>query len=136
MQDVNVVCLSGRLVRDPELKATQSGSSICNLSMAVNESYKQGDEWKERAHFFDVVLFGAQGENAAKYLTKGSPITVQGTLQQRSWETQEGQKRSKVEVNARVVIFPPRPRQESNEPSGDYTGGGPAPDFGDEDLPF
>jgi single-strand DNA-binding protein len=107
MKDVNVVAISGRLTRDPELRALQSGTSICQLSVAVNENYKEGDEWKERASFFDVTIWGANGENAARYLSKGAKVTVSGRLNQRSWEAQDGSKRSKVEIVADVVIFPP-----------------------------
>lgn len=112
MRDVNSTVLSGRLTRDPELRALQSGTSVCNLSLAVNENYKENDEWKERPNYIDITIWGKQGENASKYLSKGSQVTVQGRLTQRSWEDDNGNKRSKVEVTAEVVIFPPRPKED------------------------
>jgi single-strand DNA-binding protein len=107
MKDVNVVALSGRLGRDPELRDT-NGTKVCNFSIATNESYKNKDgTWEERASWFDITVWGAQGENCAKYLSKGSQVMVQGHLKQSKWEDKDGQTRSKVQVTAEVVLFPP-----------------------------
>ncbi|MBI2592233.1 single-stranded DNA-binding protein [Candidatus Saccharibacteria bacterium] len=101
----NQVILMGNLTRDPELRTTPNGQSVCSFSLALNRSYKGGDgEWKEMTDFIDIVAWGPLGERVAQYLTKGRPALVSGRLQSRSWE-QDGQKRSKVEVVANDVTF-------------------------------
>lgn len=101
----NQVVLMGNLTRDPELRTTPNGATVCGFSLALNRSYKSGDgEWQEATDFIDIVAWGALGERVAQYLTKGRPALVSGRLQSRSWE-QEGQKRSKVEVVAQDVTF-------------------------------
>ena len=101
----NQVTLMGNLTRDPELRTTPNGQSVCSFSLALNRSYKGGDgEWKEMTDFIDIVAWGPLGERVAQYLTKGRPALVSGRLQSRSWE-QDGQKRSKVEVVANDVTF-------------------------------
>jgi single-strand DNA-binding protein len=105
-RSVNQVILMGNLTRDPELRNTPSGQSVCSFSLALNRAYKdQGSgEWKEVTDYIDVVAWGPLGERVAQYLSKGRRALVQGRLQSRSWE-QEGQKRSKVEVLASDVTF-------------------------------
>ena len=101
----NQVVLMGNLTRDPELRQTPNGQNVCSFSLALNRSYKGGDgEWKEATDFIDIVAWGPLGERVAQYLSKGRPCLVNGRLQSRSWE-QDGQKRSKVEVNAQDVTF-------------------------------
>lgn len=101
----NQVILMGNLTRDPELRQIPSGQSVCSFSLALNRSYKGGDgEWQEATDYIDVVAWGPLGERVAQYVTKGRPVLVNGRLQSRSWE-QDGQKRSKVEVNAQDVTF-------------------------------
>ena len=101
----NQVTLMGNLTRDPELRQTPSGQSVCSFSLALNRSYKDSSgEWQEATDFIDIVAWGPLGERVAQYLTKGRPALVSGRLQSRSWE-QEGQKRSKVEVVAQDVTF-------------------------------
>lgn len=101
----NQVILMGNLTRDPELRQTPNGQSVCSFSLALNRSYKGGDgEWQEVTDYVDIVAWGPLGERVAQYVTKGRPVLVNGRLQSRSWE-QEGQKRSKVEVNAQDVTF-------------------------------
>jgi single-strand DNA-binding protein len=104
---VNVVVLVGNLTRDPELRATGSGTSVCRLGLAVNECAKDPatGEWGERPNYFDIDVFGAQGERCEQYLTKGRQVAVEGRLRWRSWETPEGQKRSAVSVVAGSVQF-------------------------------
>ncbi len=100
------VTLVGNLTRDPELRQTPGGTSVCTLGVAVNSSYKDGSgQWVEKPNFFDVIVWGQQGENCAKYLTKGRQVAVDGRLDQRSWEAQDGTKRSKVEIIADTVMF-------------------------------
>jgi single-strand DNA-binding protein len=100
--DINSVVLIGRLVRDAELKYTNSGTAVCKFSIAVNRSRKSGNGWEDEAHFFDIVLWGRQGEAIQKYLGKGKQVAVQGELRQSRWE-QNGQTRSRVEVHAQNV---------------------------------
>jgi len=124
---VNVVVLVGNLTRDPELRAMPSGTSVCRLGLAVNERTKDPatGEWGERPNYFDIDVFGAQGENCAQYLTKGRQVAVEGRLRWRSWETQEGQKRSAVSVVANSVQFiGPRDGVAGGGYGGDSRGGG------------
>ena len=104
---VNVVVLVGNLTRDPELRATPGGTSVCRLGLAVNERSKDATtgEWGERPNYFDIDVFGAMGENCAQYLTKGRQVAIEGRLRWRSWESQEGQKRSAVSIVASNVQF-------------------------------
>lgn len=95
----------GNLTRDPELRTTPNGTSVCSFSLALNRSYKDASgEWTEATDFVDVVAWAALGERVAQYLTKGRPALVSGRLQSRSWE-QDGQKRNKLEVVAQDVTF-------------------------------
>lgn len=101
----NHVVLMGNLTRDPELRQTPSGQSVTNFTLALNRSYKDSNgEWQQTADFIDVVAWGTLGENVSKWVSKGRPVLVSGSLQSRSWE-QDGNKRSKVEVLARDVTF-------------------------------
>jgi single-strand DNA-binding protein len=99
MADINHVVLVGRLTRDAELKYTAGGQAVCKFSVAVNRRRKSGDQWVDEANFFDVVLWGRQGESLNQYLVKGKVVGVDGELRQDRWE-QEGQNRSKVEIVA------------------------------------
>ena len=101
----NQVILMGNLTRDPDLRSTPNGQSVCSFSLALNRSYKGSDgNWQEVTDYVDIVAWGPLGERVAQYLQKGRPCLVNGRLQSRSWE-QEGQKRSKVEVVANDVTF-------------------------------
>ncbi len=101
----NQVVLMGNLTRDPELRTTPNGQSVCSFSLALNRSYKNASgDWQEATDFIDVVAWAALGERVAQYLSKGRPALVSGRLQSRAWE-QDGQKRSKVEVVANDVTF-------------------------------
>jgi single-strand DNA-binding protein len=99
MADINHVVLVGRLTRDAELKYTAGGQAVCKFSVAVNRRRKSGDQWVDEANFFDVVLWGRQGESLNQYLVKGKMVGVDGELRQDRWE-QDGQNRSKVEIVA------------------------------------
>ncbi|MDR2633804.1 MAG: single-stranded DNA-binding protein [Treponema sp.] len=99
MADLNHVVLIGRLTRDAELKYTASGQAVCKFSIAVNRRRKNGDLWVDEANFFDIVLWGRQGESLSQYLVKGKLVGVDGELRQDRWE-QDGQNRSKVEIVA------------------------------------
>jgi single-strand DNA-binding protein len=102
----NKVMLMGNLTRDPELRYTSGGQAVCNFSLAINRYFndKQGER-KEETTFMRVTVWGKQGENCAQYLTKGRSAFVEGRLQSRSWETEDGQKRSAVDVVADSVQF-------------------------------
>ena len=101
----NQVILMGNLTRDPEVRQTPNGQSVCNFSLALNRSYKGGDgEWQEVTDYVDVLAWCPLGERVAQYVTKGRPVLVNGRLQSSSWE-QDGKKRTKVEVNAQDVTF-------------------------------
>jgi single-strand DNA-binding protein len=94
------VTLVGNLTRDPELRFTQGGRAIATLGLAVSRRYQVNNEWQEQTSFFNVVAWGQLGENAASSLAKGTRVLVTGRLEQRSYETQDGEKRSVVEVIA------------------------------------
>jgi single-strand DNA-binding protein len=95
----------GNLTRDPELRTTPNGASVCSFSLALNRSYKNADgNWTEATDYIDIVAWGPLGERVAQYLSKGRPALVSGRLQSRSWE-QDGLKRNKVEVVANDVTF-------------------------------
>jgi len=102
MADVNHVVLIGRLTRDAELKYTSGGQAVCKFSIAVNRRKKNGDQWEDEANFFDIVLWGKQGESLQSYLVKGKMIGVDGELRQDRWQ-QDGQNRSKVEIIANYI---------------------------------
>ena len=102
--NMNVVVITGNLTRDPELRSTPGGTSVCKLRVAVNSRRKEGDNWVDKPNFFDVTVWGAQGENCANYLSKGRPVAVEGRLDWREWE-KDGVKRQSVEIIANSVQF-------------------------------
>ena len=108
MASFNKVFLMGNLTRDPELRYTASGAGVASFGLAVNRKYKQGDDWKEEVCFIDITVWGKQGENCTEYLNKGSAVFLEGRLQFRTWETDDGQKRSKLDVVANNVQFLPK----------------------------
>lgn len=121
-RDIARVTIVGRLTRDPELSQLPSGTSVCKLGVAVNSSFKDGSgQWQEKPNFFDVKVWGAQGENCARYLAKGRQVAVDGRLNYDAWEAQDGSKRSRVDVVADTVMFLGGPGEGSSAPSG---GGG------------
>jgi single-strand DNA-binding protein len=137
---INSVIVIGNLTRDPELKATPSGTSVCSLRIAVNDQVKDqaSGEWVEKANYFTVDVFGRQAETCAQYLNRGRQVAVSGRLRWRQWETQDGQKREAVSIAAdRVQFIGPRE-------GGSGGGGGsyqqpaaaqrPGPKFNDQDL--
>jgi single-strand DNA-binding protein len=105
--NINRVILTGNLTSDPELSTLPSGTSVCKLRLAVNRRYKDqaSGEWVEKPNYFDIKVWGAQGENCANYLAKGRAVAVDGRLEWREWEAQDGSKRQAVEVVADVVQF-------------------------------
>ncbi|MCL2184890.1 MAG: single-stranded DNA-binding protein [Treponema sp.] len=102
MADLNHVVLIGRLTRDAELKYTAGGQAVSKFSIAVNRRKKNGDQWEDEANFFDIVLWGKQGESLQAYLVKGKMVGIDGELRQDRWQ-QDGQNRSKVEIIANYI---------------------------------
>lgn len=102
---INHVTLAGNLTRDAELKVSPSGVSVLEVGIAVNDRIKRGEEWIDRPNFFDVIVFGKRAEGLASLLTRGLKVTITGKLRWSSWETQDGQKRSRVQVIAEHVEF-------------------------------
>lgn len=106
MANLNRVILIGNLTKDPELRHTPSGTSVCKLRIAVNTRQKMPDgEWGDKPNFFDVTVWGNQGDAAAQYLSKGRPVGVDGRLDWREWEAQDGTKRQAVEIIAESLQF-------------------------------
>jgi single-strand DNA-binding protein len=105
--NINRVVISGNLTRDPELRSTPGGgTTICGLRIAVNSRRKdESGQWVDKPNYFDVTVFGAQGENCAQYLTKGRPVAVDGRLNWREWEAKDGSKRQSVDIIADSVQF-------------------------------
>jgi single-strand DNA-binding protein len=104
--NVNVVVVTGNLTRDPELRHLGSGTAVCKLRVAVNSRRKdQSGNWVDKPNYFDVTVWGAQGENCSNYLSKGRPVAVEGRLDWREWEDQGGNKRQSVEIIANTVQF-------------------------------
>ena len=106
MANINRVVLVGNLTRDPELRHTPSGTAVCKLRIAVNTRQKdpQGN-WGDKPNYFDVTVWGNQGESCAQYLSKGRPVGVDGRLDWREWDAQDGTKRQAVEIIADTVQF-------------------------------
>ena len=142
--NINRVVLVGNLTKDPELRQTGGGTPVCSLRIAVNTRRRDDTgEWVDKPNYFDVTVWGAQGENCARFLTKGRPVAIDGRLEWREWQAQDGSKRESVEIVADSVQFL------GSRGDGDMGGGGnqfvPAgatqgadADFSgaDDDIPF
>ena len=150
--NINRVVLTGNLTRDPELRnIPSSGNSVCSLRIAVNTRRRDQDgQWVDKPNYFDVTVWGAQGENCANYLAKGRPVAIEGRLDWREWE-KDGVKRQSVEIIANSVQF--LGSRDGSGGGGGNEGGGFSPssdvpadssDFagaaaggsGDDDIPF
>ena len=154
--NINRVVLTGYLTRDPELRSLPSGMSVCSLRVACNTRRKNNatGDWEDKPNYFDVTVWGAQGENCARFLAKGRPVAIDGRLEWREWETQDGQKRQAIDIIADAVQFlggrddamggggngftarsdvPADTRD--FEPAGTPSGGGGS-SAGDDDIPF
>ena len=106
--NINVVVITGNLTKDPDLRSTGGGTSVCEMRVAVNSRRKDGStgEWVDKPNYFNVVVFGAQGDNCANYLSKGRPVAVEGRLDWREWEAKDGSgKRQAVQIVANSVQF-------------------------------
>ena len=154
--NINRVVLTGNLTADPEIRALPSGTSVCKLRVASNSRRKDGasGEWVDKPNFFDVTVWGAQGENCARYLAKGRGVAIDGRLEWREWETEQGTKRSAIDIIADSVQFLGgrddagggggngfTPRADIPVDTSDYAatpagGGGGGGGASDEDIPF
>ena len=136
MSNGNHVTITGNLTRDPELRFTPSGQATTNFAVAVNRRWqsRQSQEWEEATSYFDVVCWGQLAENTAQSIGKGARVVVTGRLDQRSWENQEGERRSKIEITADEVAPSLRwatmtiTKNERRGPEGGY--GGPSANGG------
>ncbi|MEO2057538.1 MAG: single-stranded DNA-binding protein [Thermoleophilia bacterium] len=153
--DLNRVTLIGRLTRDPELRHTRAGDAIASLRVAVNgRARDEGGQWVDKPNFFDVSVFGRQAETVANYMAKGRRVGIDGRLQWREWEAQDGTKRQSVDVVANDVFFldsrgdgdgggggwssqaaPASPGGDLPVDTSDLSSPAPAP-AGDDDIPF
>ena len=124
MSDTNILVMAGNLTRKPEIRYTPKGTGIADFGLASNRRYRQGDDVKEEVCFIDVTVFGSTAEAVVKHLDKGRKVLVEGRLQFRSWETEVGQRRSKLEVVAERVNFLPQ---------GNKNGTGEGNDAGDRE---
>ena len=127
---INSVTISGNLGRDAELRATKSGMQVLGFSVCANSRVKRGDSWEDKPNWVDVSIFGKRAESVAKYLTKGTHVTIHGRLNQRTWETDDGQRRSKLEVIADDIDFSGGARSDSAPQQDAYA------DVYDDDCPF
>jgi single-strand DNA-binding protein len=152
--NINRVIITGNLTTDPELRSLPSGTSVCKLRVACNTRRKDNStgEWVDKPNYFDVTVWGAQGENCARYLSKGRPVAVDGRLEWREWE-QDGNKRQAIDIIADSVQFLSSPRDEGGGGGNGFTprsdipvdtndfatapaGGASSPPSSDDDIPF
>lgn len=131
---INTVLLTGRMVRDPELKTTQSGVSVCSFSVAVERPRRSGEE--REVDFFDCVSWRGCAEFVSKYFRKGDPIGIDGRLQVRNWKDRDGNDRKSVEVLVKETHFLGGRRYDSDNAAGASTTANPVLDEIDESLPF
>ena len=105
--NINRVIITGNLTRDPELRSLPSGNSVCSLRVACNGRRRNPttQDWEDQPNYFDVTVWGAQGENCSRFLSKGRPVAVDGRLRWREWTSPEGQKRQAVDIIAESVQF-------------------------------
>ena len=155
---LNKVMLIGRLGKDPELRQSNSGTSVVNFTMATSERYKEqgATEWTEKTEWHRCVCFGSRAEVIAKYLKKGSPVYVEGGLQTRSWDDKDGQKKYSTEIVVRDFQFLVGPGDRGGSGGGERSGGSggynkgkgsggssgaesfapSSPNVSDDDIPF
>ena len=134
---MNSVQLFGYLTSDVELRYTSKGNPVANFGLALNRRYRQGDELKQETDFVDLTAFNRTAEVANEYLAKGRPVMIEGRLRYRSWETESGAKRSKLEVVVNRLHLMPRNGKNGNgadSGAGEFDGTVPTPE--DDDIPF
>lgn len=145
---INRVNITGNLTRDPELRATAGGTQVLAFGVAVNDRRKnqQTGEWEDVPNFVDCIVFGQRAEAVSRFISKGSKVAVEGKLRYSSWETKEGQRRSKLEVIVDEIDFMSRQGQQVTSPAAEAakvadtpaygTPRAPEPEFYDADIPF
>ena len=145
---INRVNITGNLTRDPELRATAVGTQMLAFGVAVNDRRKnqQTGEWEDVPNFVDCIVFGSRAEAVSRFISKGSKVAVEGKLRYSSWETKEGQRRSKLEVIVDEIDFLSRQGQQVTSPAAEAakvadtpaygTPRAPEPEFYDADIPF
>ena len=133
---MNSVHLMGYLTDDIELRYTANGNPVANFGMAMNRRYRQNDEMKTETAFVDLVAFNKTAEIAEKYLGKGRPVTIEGRLRYRTWETEGGAKRSKLEVVVNQLHLMPRNGKNGNGSESAAEGFDGVPTPADSDIPF
>ncbi len=136
---INRVTITGNLTRDPELRATPSGAQVLRLGVAVNDRRRnqQSGEWEDYPNFIDCVVFGARAEALSRLLSKGSKVAIEGKLRYSSWETKEGERRSKLEIVAEELEFlSQRGGQQPRQAQSQAVQVPPPADVYDEDIPF
>ena len=154
--NINRVVLTGNLTRDPELRSTSGGTPVCSLRIATNTRRKNRPRATGRtsANYFDVTVWGAQGENCARFLSKGRPVAIDGRLEWREWQDQNGNKRQAIDIVAEAVQFlggrddaagngngfTPRSDVPADtrdfEPAGTPAAGGGSNTAAEDDIPF
>lgn len=133
---LNKVLLIGRLTRDPELRQTQNGGAVANFGLAMNRTFKVGDERREETTFVDVSVFGKQAESVNEYCQKGKQVLVEGRLNLDQWESSDGEKRSKLTVIADRVQFMSNERAADGDDVTTTAASNNGASSGDDDLPF
>lgn len=132
---INKLLISGNLTRDPETRRTAGGTAVMSFGVAVNERAKDANgEWVDRPNFVDCVMFGTRAEAVGRYLSKGGKVAIEGKLRWSQWQTQDGQKRSKLEVIVDEIEFMSRSEQQGGAPA--QQAYAPAADVYSEDIPF
>jgi single-strand DNA-binding protein len=146
--NINRVVLTGNLTRDPELRNTPNGTSVCSLRVACNTRRKDSSgEWVEKPNYFDVTVWAGQAEACANYLQKGRPVAVDGRLEWREWEDREGNKRQAVDIIADSVQFLGSreasdnggrftPQSDVPADTGDFQSAPSGAGTSDDDIPF
>ena len=123
---MNKVFLIGNLTRDPEMRSTQSGVPVCNFSIAVNRRFRNQQTGQQETDFFNIVAWRQLAELCSRYLVKGRKVAVSGSIQIRTYEAQDGTRRTAVDVVADEVEFLPSPQSQNSAPSGEYRAAAPA----------
>lgn len=138
MSSINRVILMGNLTRDPALRHTPSGIAVSDLGIAVSDNYRKKDgEMVERTCFADAVVWGRQAETCCQYLHKGAPVLLEGRLQLDQWETDTGEKRSRLRVRADNVQFLPHANRDAAAATSAALTTPPSTDSaGDDNIPF
>lgn len=145
---INRVNITGNLTRDPELRATAGGTQILAFGVAVNDRRKnpQTSAWEDVPNFVDCIVFGSRAEAVSRFITKGSKVAIEGKLRYSSWETKDGDRRSKLEVIVDEIDFMSRQGQQVTSPAAEAAKvadtpvygapRAPEPELYDADIPF